>query len=139
MKKNTATVFFMLLTLFVTCGSAIAAPSWFTQSATPENVITSVLQNRYTLTITNRSKYDIKEVYVETSENQSDWGKEWLAGRILKTDTFIAVDSLKPGEYDVKFIDEDKYECVLHNIAITKNTSWALTTAWLEKCEGFGK
>ena len=92
------------------------------------------LQNRYSLTITNRSKWDIYEVYVHTSEDKESWGEEQLAGRVLKTDTYIVIASLKPGEYDVKFVDEGNDECILENIAITKNTSWALTTKWLENC-----
>lgn len=133
----------MLLAVMVSTGNAKAESSIF-NSASPFNVnnieqsvFKSTPQNRYTLSITNRSKWDIYEVYVETSENQKNWGKEWLAGRVLTKDTFIELINLKPGEYDVKFVDEDDDECVLMNIPITKNTAWELTTKWLEQCEGY--
>lgn len=141
MKKITITFIFMLLAVLVSTGSTKAESSIFT-SASPfdlsnvqENLFNVEPQNRYTLTITNRAKWDITEVYVETSENQRNWGKEWLAGRVLTKDTYIELTNLKPGEYDVRFVDEDDYECILMNIPITKNTSWELTTKWLEDCQ----
>ncbi|CAN5575406.1 hypothetical protein BH10ACI1_BH10ACI1_15140 [soil metagenome] len=143
MKKNTLTFIFMLLAVMVLMGNVQAKSSIFTSASQLElNKIQSNLfkgepQNRYTLTITNRSKWDITEVYVETSENQRNWGKEWLDGRVLTKDTYIDLTNLKPGEYDVRFVDEGDDECILNNIAITKNTSWAITTQWLEKCEGY--
>ena len=130
----------MLAALFVVSGNAQASSSIFTPAASFEinnlenNLFENALQNRYSLKITNRSQWDIYEVYVESSENTSNWGKEWLAGRVLKTDTFISITNLKPGEYDVRFVDEGNDECILKNIAITKNTSWAITTKWLENC-----
>jgi hypothetical protein len=106
----------------------------FGLTSTQPNLFADSLQNRYSLTITNRSKWSIYEVYVETSENKENWGKERLAGRVLEKDTYIVVSNLKPGEYDVRFVDEGNDECILENIAITKNTSWEITTRWLEKC-----
>ncbi|MCU1290175.1 MAG: hypothetical protein JWN60_2404 [Acidobacteria bacterium] len=143
MKKNAKTIIFMLAAFLVLAGNVKADSSIFTPAAPfelndfQENLFDSEPQNRYSLKITNRSKWDIHEVYVETSENTEDWGKEWLSGRVLKRDTFITITNLKPGEYDVRFIDEGNDECILRNIAINKNTSWAITTAWLEKCAGY--
>ena len=140
MKKHAKTIIFMLLALLLTNANVNANSAVFTQTALfetsnfNESLFNSALQNRYNLKITNRSKWTIYEVYVETSENQSNWGKEKLAGRVLEPNTFIDISNLKPGEYDVRFIGEGGDECILRNIAITKNTSWAITTAWLEKC-----
>lgn len=141
MKKLALTFVFTLLAVLVSTGNAQAESSIFT-SASPfdlnnveQNVFNSTPQNRYTLKITNRAVWAITEVYVETSENQKNWGKEWLDGRILEKDTFIDLTGLKPGEYDVRFVDVDGYECFLMNTPITKNTSWELTQKWLDNCQ----
>lgn len=131
----------MLLAVLVSTGNVQAESSIFTTTPSfdlnnvEQNVFNNTPQNRYTLTITNRAIWAITEVYVETSENQRNWGKEWLAGRILEKDTFINLTNLRPGEYDVRFVDEDGYECFLLNTPITKNTSWELTQKWLDNCQ----
>ncbi len=131
----------MLLAVLVSTGNVQAESSIFTTAPSfdlnnvEQNVFNNTPQNRYTLTITNRAIWAITEVYVETSENQRNWGKEWLDGRILEKDTFINLTGLKAGEYDVRFVDEDGYECFLMNTPITKNTSWELTQKWLDNCQ----
>jgi len=141
MKKNTLAFIFVVLAVLVSNGSVQAESSIFNTTAPFDlnNAQPSLFnlepQNRYTLTITNRAKWTITEVYVETSENKQNWGKEWLNGRLLKKDTFIELTNLRPGEYDVRFVDEDGYECVLMNTAITQNKSWSLTQKWLDDCQ----
>ena len=141
MKKNAKTIIFMLAAFFAISVNVNAKSSLFTQATSfdldniEQNLLNVEPQNRYTLTITNRAKWAIYEVYVETSENQRNWGKEWLAGRVLEKDTFIDLTGLKSGEYDVRFVDQDDFECILMNTPITKNTSWELTTRWLEDCQ----
>ncbi len=92
--------------------------------------------NRYSLSITNSSKYDIHRLYMSSSEDRN-WGPDQLGDYILKTGQSYTITDIVPGEYDVKFVDEDGDECVLKNIQIFKNTSWELTTKWLTQCEGY--
>ena len=142
MKKHILTFVFVMLAVLVSNGSVQAETSIFNSTTAfglnniqPDFFFNVEPQNRYTLTITNRAKWSITEVYVETSENQKNWGKEWLNGRILEKDTFIELTNLNPGEYDVRFVDEDGYECLLMNTPITQNKSWSLTQKWLDDCQ----
>ena len=141
MKKYTLTAIFMFLAVLVSStnlkaeSSIFEANSSFELNSFQQNLLNVEPQNRYTLKITNRAVWAITEVYVETSENQRNWGREWLDGRILLKDTFIDLTGLKPGEYDVRFVDEDGVECFLMNTPITKNTSWELTQRWLDNCQ----
>lgn len=141
MKKFALTFVFMLLAVLVSTGNVQAKSATFAETSPfylnniQESFFNIEPQNRYSLRITNRARWAITEVYVETSENQRNWGKEWLAGRILEKDTYIDLTNLKPGEYDVRFVDEDGYECFLLNTPITKNTSWELTQKWLDNCQ----
>jgi hypothetical protein len=93
-------------------------------------------QNRYDLKITNNSKYVIRRIYVSSSEEEN-WGPDLLGEYVLKPEYEYTIEDLVPGEFDVNFVDEDGDKCILRNIKIFKNESWSLTTAWLEKCEGY--
>lgn len=143
MKKYALTFIFTLLAVLVSTANINAASSIFA-SASPfeidnlqQNVFNSNPQKRYTLTITNRSKWIVDEVYFESSENQDSWGKDMLGRDTLGTDEYFSITNIVAGNYDVKFVDEEGDECILYDIGITKNTSWELTTKWLEKCEGY--
>ncbi len=137
------TFIFTLLTFLVSTGNVKAESPIFPLASSFElnsfqhSLFKSELQKRYTLTITNRSKWVIDEVYVETSENQDDWGEDMLGRDTLGEDEYFTISNLVPGEYDVRFVDEEGDECILKNIAIFENKSWAITTKWLEKCEGY--
>jgi hypothetical protein len=143
MKKYALTFVFMLLAFLVLTGNVQAKTSVLNY-ATPfelndfqQNLFSNESQRRYSLTITNRSAWVIDEVYVETSENQEEWGKDMLGRDRLGENEYFTISNLIPGEYDVKFVDEEGDECILRNIAIFQNKSWAITTKWLESCEGY--
>ncbi|HMF57107.1 MAG TPA: hypothetical protein VK619_12265 [Pyrinomonadaceae bacterium] len=114
------------------CALMLSAPTSTGHAAAPA----AKAQRRYALAITNSSKYDIHRIYMSSSEDRS-WGPDQLGDYILKTGQSFTINNLVPGEYDVKFVDEDGDECVLKNIQIFKNTSWELTTSWLTRCEGY--
>ena len=96
-------------------------------------------QNRYTLKITNNSKWDIYHLYVASTEDNK-WGPDQLGdgdNDTIDSGKAFTLTGFSAGEYNVKFVDEDGDSCVLKNVKIFKNESWVLTTAWLEKCEGY--
>jgi len=93
-------------------------------------------QNRYSLKLQNDSKWDIYSLYVSSSETQQ-WGPDQLGDDTLAAGSSFTLTDLIPGEYDIKFVDEDGDECTLRNIKIFKNESWLLTTPWLARCEGY--
>lgn len=93
-------------------------------------------QNRYQLKIQNDSRYDIYHLYVSSSEEEH-WGPDQLGDHVLESDTSYTLTDIVPGEYDIKFVDEDGDACVLRNVKIFQNTSWSLTTKWLARCEGY--
>lgn len=93
-------------------------------------------QHRYYLRITNNSRYDIYHIYLSSSESDN-WGSDNLGKYILYSGSTHTITNIVPGEYDVKFLDEDNDKCILRNISIFQNTSWSLTSSWLSKCEGY--
>ena len=97
---------------------------------------TTKAQNRYSFKVTNNSKWEIHELYISSTEKQG-WGKDLLGDYVLKPGYEYTIENIAPGEYGVKFVDEEGDECVLEDIKIFKNQSWSLTTAWLERCEGY--
>ena len=93
-------------------------------------------QNRYSLKITNNSRYPIHSLFVSSTED-NEWGPDQLGegknDTLDPSETFTLTD-LVPGEYNIKFVDPDGDTCILKDIKIFKNESWSLTSAWLEKC-----
>lgn len=93
-------------------------------------------QNRYSLKIKNNSRFDIALLYMSTAEID-DWGPDQLGDNLLVAGGTFTITNIRPGEYDIKFVDEDGDACVLRNIQMFEHKSWVLTTEWLLKCEGF--
>jgi len=90
----------------------------------------------YSLSIQNDSRYRIREIYMSSSREES-WGRDHLGDKILSPGSVFTISGISAGEWDVKFVDEDRDSCVLRRISITENTSWTLTTNWLLHCEGY--
>jgi hypothetical protein len=93
-------------------------------------------QNRYSLKITNNSKYQITKLFVASTED-NEWGPDQFGtgkSDVLNPGEVFTLTDLMAGEYNIKFIDPDGDACVLKNIKIFKNESWSLTSAWLEQC-----
>jgi hypothetical protein len=85
-------------------------------------------------TTQNDSAYEIRYLYLSSTQKDS-WGPDRLNDHILKPGTEYTITDLLPGKYDIRFVDNDKDECILKNIDIFKDTSWVLTSDWLTKCE----
>lgn len=90
--------------------------------------------SRYRLSITNDSAYNIRELYVSSSE-LTGWGPDLLGSRVLRSGETFTVTDITPGEYDIKFVDKDRDVCILRKVAVFENLSWRLTNAWLLSCE----
>ncbi len=141
MKKNS--LFLMLVALvFLFSAANVSAKSNFVSSISETSVFensleTNTPQKRYWLKVTNNSRYDIYHLYVSSAES-SRWGPDQFGDFVLQAGggTFTLTD-LVPGDYDIKFVDEDGDECVLEGISIFQNKNWALTTSWLTNCEGY--
>lgn len=97
---------------------------------------TSAAQNRYSLKLNNKSKFDIYHLQVSSTE-EDEWGPDQLGDNVLEAGTSFTLTNIKPGEYDIRVIDEDGDKCVLNNVKIFENSQWDITTARLLHCEGF--
>ena len=93
-------------------------------------------QNRYILTIHNNSKFTVARLYVQNAE-RGDWGPDEMKSYVLGPGKSFKLTGIKPGEYNIKFVDAKGRDCVLRNYAIVKNLSWSLTTEWLQKCRSY--
>jgi len=141
MKKNNLFLI-VAMAMFLFAVGSVSAKTSVPVSSITENVLensleTNIPQRRYWLKITNNSRYDIYHLYVSSSENEN-WGSDQFGDFVLQAGggSFTLTD-LIPGEYDIKFVDEDGDECVLEDIAIVQNKNWSLTTSWLTNCEGY--
>lgn len=92
--------------------------------------------NRYRIRINNNSRYDIYRIYVSSAES-SNWGWDLLGKhRILASYDSFTITEIVPGEWDIKFVDQDGDACILRNVRVFENLSWSITTDWLLNCQG---
>ena len=93
-------------------------------------------QSRYTIKLANSSRFEIYGLFMSSAEKKN-WGKDYLNGVILAPGDKVTIIRIVPGEWDIKFVDEDGDECVLNDVKIFENYNWNITTDWLLNCEGF--
>jgi|SRR4051812_19184835 hypothetical protein len=94
------------------------------------------VQNRYSLKIHNTSKFTVTRLYVQNAE-LGNWGPDEMKNFVLAPGKTFTLNSVKPGEYNIKFVDAKGRDCVLTNYAIIKDHSWNLTTEFLQKCRSW--
>lgn len=92
--------------------------------------------NRYSLKIHNVSKFTVAHIYVSNSEHPK-WGPDEMKSFTLSPGRTFTVTNIKPGEYDIKFVDAKGRDCILKNKAITRDIAWKLTTEWIQQCRGW--
>jgi hypothetical protein len=91
--------------------------------------------SRWSLRIRNSSTFDIHRLFVSSSDFES-WGPDQLGSRVLRGGGgLFTLTSIRTGEYDVKFVDEDGDACVLRRVLVTRHLTWELTNNWLLRCE----
>jgi uncharacterized protein (DUF2141 family) len=90
--------------------------------------------SHYSLTVVNSSVYDIEHVYFSPSDSNY-WGPDQLGLYTIDSGHRFTFTNIRPGEYDIKFVDEDGDSCILRHQNVFQNLSWNLTTSWLLQCE----
>ena len=65
---------------------------------------------------------------------RGNWGPDELREFVLGPGKTFTLNDIKPGEYNIKFVDAKGRHCTLRNLPIVKSHAWTLTSAWLEKC-----
>ena len=93
-------------------------------------------RNRFEYTIRNNSRYVIRELYFETSENDQ-WGPDRLGSNVLPVGQSFRLTNIIAGEYDMKLVDQDGDECQLFNIMVCGNGTYNITNENLLRCEGY--
>lgn len=91
-------------------------------------------QRSYSLRIKNSSRWAIYRLYMSSAKVEK-WGPDQLGNYILRPGRSYTLTDIKPGDYDVMFVDQDNDKCVLRNVQIFKNTYWTLRSDWLLECQ----
>jgi hypothetical protein len=87
------------------------------------------------LTVVNRSKYTIHELYVALSKSKK-WGSDQLGNHSIGTGERFTIKNIPEGTYDLKLVDEDDDSCLASGINFDHDKEWTLTNAIIENCEG---
>lgn len=93
--------------------------------------------SRYSLRIVNATSYDIENMYLSSSDS-GVWGPDQLGPfRVIRSGSTFTLTDIRPGEYDIKFVDGGGDSCTLRYQNIFQDLSWRLTNSWLLSCEGY--
>lgn len=91
--------------------------------------------NQYSFTVNNTSSFALYEVHFSPSYTTS-WPSDSLGRRqVIASGASLTFTDLRPGEYDVKLVDEDGDACIIWNQKIFQNMSLRVTDSWLLSCE----
>lgn len=87
--------------------------------------------------VSNKSKYDIHELYVSKSKS-SQWGPDQLRKDTIEAGTKFTLRNVTGGTYDLKVVDEDGTECTIEDAEFDESKEWTITSRMLERCDKFG-
>ena len=90
----------------------------------------------YRLTIKNNSKFSMHEILMSPSGG-NNWGIDRTGDAILKPGDTFTLKDIAPGQYDLKFVNEDGNLCILKSMKISDHVAWTITPQWALDCEGF--
>ncbi|MBV8114299.1 MAG: hypothetical protein JO300_06125 [Silvibacterium sp.] len=91
-------------------------------------------QNSHTLTIVNRSGFEIDEIHISSVGDRS-WERDRLGADVLRSGHKYIFSGILPGYYDIKLIDEDNDSCILKSVFVNNNLTWTLNPPDLVGCE----
>ena len=106
-------------------------------AATIALAVTAAPAFAFDFTVSNKSKYDIHELYVSKSKS-SEWGPDQLRKNTIDAGNKFTLHGVTDGTWDLKLVDEDGTECVVEDIAFDESKEWTVTSKMLERCDKFG-
>ncbi len=96
-------------------------------------------RRRASVTIVNRSDYDIHHLYLSPTDHE-DWGPDQLGKNVITHGGKFTLNNIPCDEYDIRLVDDEGDECVVSDVVFCKDESgWVITNRDLEKCTGWSK
>ena len=96
------------------------------------------LATTFRFTISNQTKFVVDEVRLSPG-GANNWGPDYTGNNVMKPGQAITIPDLVPGNYDVKFVDDNGHSCILKSIPVFSEMSWNITSAWIGSCADFGQ
>lgn len=94
-------------------------------------------QKRVSVTIVNRSDWEIHELYLSPTD-EDKWGADQLGNATIPARSGrFRLTGIPVGDYDIKIVDEDADECVVEGVEIGAEGSeeWVITSKDLLQCQ----
>ena len=88
------------------------------------------------VSISNRSGYDIHELYLSSTSDRS-WGPDQLGKDILRSGGMYTLTGTPCDTYDVRLVDEDGDVCEVRDTYLCGNEATVLTQNDLLNCQGY--
>lgn len=89
------------------------------------------------VTFRNRSNWAIFQIRM-SPVSQSTWGPDRLGSHVIRAGESFTLHGVPCDRYDVKLIDEDGDECVVHNVGVCdEDAGWNIDNDELLSCQAF--
>lgn len=87
------------------------------------------------VTIKNNSSWDIHQLYLSSTEDES-WGPDQLGEQVIGGGESFKLHGIPCDDYDVKLVDEDGDECVVGGVSLCADSdAWAIDDDDLLSCQ----
>lgn len=89
------------------------------------------------VTIVNQSDWEIHYFYLSPND-KADWGPDQLSDdQVIEEGDSFTLQKIPCDSYDVKIVDEDDDECVIHGVQLCGGSDrWVITSRDLLECQG---
>lgn len=89
------------------------------------------------ITFHNSSRWAIMRIHM-SPVSQTTWGPDHLGANILSSGGSFTLHGVPCDSYDLKLVDQDNDECILHNVNIcAENSGWDISDDDLLTCQAF--
>ena len=86
------------------------------------------------ITVENHSSWEIHEIYLSPS-NQASWGNDRLGEYVLESGMRLPLTGIRPGNWDIRLVDEDEDVCVLEDVTVGESETWKIDDDDLLNCQ----
>jgi hypothetical protein len=125
---------FGMMTLTACMTSGMTAGS---ASGTAQQAVTSGGSTESSIVFRNRSNWAIFHLHMSPT-SQTTWGPDQLGASVLRSGGSFTLHSIPCNNYDIKLIDEDGDECVVHNVNVcAEDSGWNIDNDELLSCQAF--
>jgi hypothetical protein len=125
------------LLLALGCSASTTTTTTTTGAATTGTSGGQTVSTDSSVVFRNHSRWAIFHIYL-SPVSQTTWGPDQLGAHVLRSGEDYTLHSIPCENYDLKLVDQDGDECILHNVGIcAEDSGWTIDDNDLVSCQAF--